>query len=121
MHASSMIDTDVLLTVGKIGAGFGLFAAVLYLFTCGDVPSGFRVFPATAEEWVGYWFRSLELTFSACILLSGARIVTEVGRIVFLGSVFLLLASSVVFWRSDRTLAVSGLCFLLLAGLIVLF
>ena len=115
-----MNDPEVLFTVGWTGAGFGAFAAVLYIFTSGREAAGFRLFPMNADEWVGYWFRTLELTLCGCILLSYGRIITELICIVFVGAFFLLLASCVVFWRSDRILAVSGICFLILAVLAVL-
>ncbi|MDQ3621908.1 MAG: hypothetical protein M3463_05375 [Verrucomicrobiota bacterium] len=116
-----MIDTEVLYSVAKTGAGFAVFAAVLYLFTSDEEPRGFRVFPASAREWIGYWFRTLELTLAACMLLGLCRGVTAVVLIVvaFIASFVFLAASSIIFWRSDRDLSISGVCFLVLAALYV--
>ncbi|HEX8309796.1 MAG TPA: hypothetical protein VF614_00670 [Chthoniobacteraceae bacterium] len=115
-----MIDTEVLFPVAWTGAGFGVFAAVLYQLTSGGEFDGFRVVPASAREWVGYWFRTLELTLIASILLGWCRVVTELVAVSFVASFFLLLASSVVFWRSDRGLSVSAVWCLILAALGVL-
>ena len=114
-----MIDTEVLFTVAWIGAGLGVFAAVLYGLTSEEEFRGLRVFPASAREWVGYWFRTLELTLVACIVLGFCRALTEFVAIAFAAAFFLLLASSVVFWRSDRNLSISGVWFLMVAALSV--
>ncbi len=78
---------------------------------------GFRVFPATAAEWVAFWFHTLEfLLFCSMVALIAlgrpslptARHVPFV-RVNDLSTftamiALLLLASAVAFWRRDRAL-----------------
>ena len=71
-----MDDIKVLFLTGWIGVALGILASVLYLLTSSREPGGFRVIPANADGWVGYWFRCLALVLSAYILLGCGKALT---------------------------------------------
>jgi|SRR5687768_4003855 len=110
-----MIDPDVLRPLTIVGACVAVFAFLLHLFTSDPETPGFRVLPHSARDWLGYWFRTLELILIATMLLGGARVASLAVGVAFAGSFLLLLTSSVVFWRSDRGLAIGGFGFVALA------
>lgn len=104
----------------------GLLAALIGLYIYGadrqDRDQGFRLAPASAEEWIGYWFHTLEFLVCACVLLArhpafhylpypyGDYLVW-----VALSLPLLLLVSSLVFEHTGSTAAKRGIRWTLLA------
>ena len=104
----------------------GILAAMIGLYVYGadrqDPEEKFHLAPRSAEEWITYWFHTLEFIVCACVLLArhpAFRYLpfdADTGvAFVSLSLPLLLLISSLVFWRTGSKAAKRGLSWTLLA------
>jgi hypothetical protein len=122
-----MNEPHILFPVCSAGVVAALIAFMLYFFSADDEPSGFRLFPSTRDEWIGYYFRTLILTSTLAMFLSQQPHIHPIVLSVWGASALLLVATSGVFWHSHRglcafALIISGislLWLLLFPGLVV--
>jgi hypothetical protein len=118
-----MTGPDVLVQLSFV-AVIAIGAAV---FIFGWDPRGkrsFHIAPRTFEEWLAYWFHTLEFSL-ACVLLALLNPITHrylpawgeaILRYGFLGSAGLLTVSLPSFWAFDPPLCRHALALLLLFG-----
>ena len=119
-----MSDYPVDVTLEVCANGLLGFIGLLFLFALNrdGIPSGFRVAPASAREWLIFYFHTLEAFTLIGLWICG------IGRGRYISWAFpvtvvsfcLVFLSSLVVWRWDRSLCYRELlfcvCAFLLAG-----
>ncbi len=118
-----MITPDAVLPA----AYCGVFFVMLHFYTSQSETCGFRIWPRTRRDWLGYGFRTVEQVYAGTLLLGGASYLLDTGGCVeaanrvaaargvgvaFGVSTFLLIVGTAVFWRREEKLAGSGMVFL---------
>lgn len=116
-------------------AGFLFYFHLLHRSSSLDETIGFHKWPRSGRDWLGIWFRLLELLLGGSLfiltgmLLCGGggfsyenrQLVCMICGDVFLGSAALLFISSLVCWKRDDGLSRTAFWLLLLATLLVTF
>ena len=120
-------DIEAIIQVAFHGLIAAFVAWLLFGLGSRSVTGGFRIFPAARAEWVAFWFHTVEFILFCAALVAfhpAAHYMTYIGAellfTVAVAAAFLLLASAVAFWRSDRTLCTGALSWSLIS-LVLLF
>jgi len=117
-------DIEALREVCTLCAAAGGFALLIFGLGSRSLPSGFHIFPSSAQAWIAFWFHTLEFLVSCCCIVawhSGFPRLQPAGAMpvvhLLLSLSALLLLSVIVFWRRGRPCSRAGLVWVAIAVL----